>query len=208
MAVSLLIRAPDAEAVQESPIILRLPWRRGVRQIRRWPSATISPTIRQRLHNAHPAAAPWASPVNDKVVRGREADRGYGLGYPTTLTGQLQSAVLHAGTPFAILQSRNRRFLPTCAAPSCSFGFFQQANARTIPAMVSDCRITTDMGKSQWLRAPPDYRRGSGTVQYVAHCRSVPPTTTPACPRYFPGTSSRPGYSAGPSEPNGARSAA
>jgi hypothetical protein len=50
--------------------------------------------------------------VNDKVVRGREADRGYGLGYPTTLTGQLQSAVIHAGAPFAILQPRNRRFLP------------------------------------------------------------------------------------------------
>jgi hypothetical protein len=34
MAVSLLIRAPDAEAVQESPIILRFHWQRGVRQIR------------------------------------------------------------------------------------------------------------------------------------------------------------------------------
>ena len=34
MASSLLIRAPDAEAVQESPIILRLHWQRGVGQIR------------------------------------------------------------------------------------------------------------------------------------------------------------------------------
>jgi len=34
MTVSLLIGAPDAEAVQESPIILRLHWQRGVRQFR------------------------------------------------------------------------------------------------------------------------------------------------------------------------------
>jgi hypothetical protein len=56
----------------------------------------------------------------------------------------------------------------------CSFEFFQQSDAETIGAIVSDGRITTDIGENGRLRRTKESRRssdfeigGGGTRRYV-----------------------------------------
>src|ERR1019366_117821 len=71
----LLIRVPDTNPVQESPVIRRIDGRLCVRRIRRCRSETFSPTIRERFHRTNISAAPWTSPVNHEFMLRREADR-------------------------------------------------------------------------------------------------------------------------------------
>ena len=71
----LLIRVPDTNPVQESPVIRRIDCRLCVRQSRRCRSETSSPTIRERFHSTDASAAPWTSPVNHEFMLWREAER-------------------------------------------------------------------------------------------------------------------------------------
>jgi hypothetical protein len=67
-SLGLLIRVPDTNPVQESPVIRRIDCRLCVRQSRRCRSETSSPTIRERFHSTDASAAPWTSPVNHEFM--------------------------------------------------------------------------------------------------------------------------------------------
>jgi len=73
----LLIREPDADAVQEPSIIRRFLGRIGNRNPHWCFTDAVSPTIGKRSHRIHIPATPWAAPVDYEVVRCRDADRQY-----------------------------------------------------------------------------------------------------------------------------------
>ena len=148
----LFIRVLDMDAVQEPSVI------RGIHcQIGGRPRCsccylgeTLSPAIREGLYYTHVLVTPWASPVNNQVVRGRETKRRYFLWHPTTFTEQRQRAVFHFRHP-GFRPSASQPALQSCGRRSCcSIQFSQQVATRAISALVRDGRITMDMGKRDW----------------------------------------------------------